>query len=178
MAIGGNPARTRRTLLAPAVVLLVLLTLLAACAIPSSRPSPTMSYTPVPDTDLYRHIAALPHVTRVDIAYAEHSTSRWYMGAIYTDGQENPYVILDNVIAILRQGALDAGLGVQVYFPRSDGQDVAAAGNKFFDPRGSLAGRRYGSQPGSGIPPASPPVPTPTNWSPPAHPTSGPPAST
>lgn len=189
MSIGGGPEEyvitgtsgARRAILtrvaALLAVLLAALTLLTACAPTLSRPSPTVTYTPVPDAELYRRIAALPHVTKVDIGYADDfpNGSR-YGGAMYTDGRENPYLILDQTIAILRQGVLRAHLSFALYYPCPDGSECVMNAGSFLSP--DERDRRYGPQPGSGTPPASPPVPTPTDWTPPARPASSPPAST
>lgn len=172
-------ARTIRILLAIAAGLLAVLTPLTGCASSDhSRPHPTVSYTPVPDAELYRRIAALPHVTDVKIGYSDDfpNGSR-YRGAVYTDGQENPYLIRDQANAILRQGVLRAHISIDVYFPGPDSRPELAPGGRFFSQVESDLEQRYGPQPGSGIPPASPPVPTPSGWTPPAHRQNTPPAS-
>ena len=171
-------ARAIRTLLVPAVALLAVLTLLGACTIPSSRPSPTATYTPVPDAELYRRIAALPHVTNVIIDYSDSfSNGSRYDGGLTTDGQENPYLTLDQTIAILRQGVLRAYISIDLDFPGPDGRTETAFSSRFPGDTESDLSQRYGPQPGSGIPPASPPVPTPSNWTPPTRPANSPGAS-
>ena len=155
-------------MLAPAVALLAVITLLGACTIPSSRPSPTPSYTPVPDTELYRRIAALPHVTNVNIGYSDSfPNGSWYRGGITTDGQENPYLTLDKTIAILHQGVLRVSISIYVDFPGPDGRTEKVFDGALLGPASADLTLRYGPQPGSGTPPASPPVPTPSNWTPP-----------
>lgn len=178
MTIGGRPppALTRgiRALLASAVALLAALlavvTLLTACAPGDLRARPIVSYTPVPDAELYRRIAALPHVTKVDIDYSDDfPNGRQYRGVITSDGQENPNLTLDRAIPILRQGAADAFILLYVSFPGPDGRTETASSSRFLGPAEADLALRYGPQPGNGTPPASPPVPTPPNWSLPAH---------
>jgi len=159
-----------------------LVTLLTGCApaFPRSPARPTPTYTPVPDADLYRRIAALPHVKRANIGYTKRTfeINESYGGRIYTDGQENPFLTLDKAAAVLRQGRHGVPIEVDVEFLNPDGQEELALDDLWFQDMLMFSPEvRYGPQPGSGIPPASPPVPTPSNWTPPTRPANSPGAS-
>ena len=128
----------------------ILLTSCGSSTAPGGR-----AYRPEPDRTLFAHIAMIPHVTRVDLGYADRfGSSNAYSGTVYVDAQADPKRVLDRVLAILWQGHPDAGLeAVQVQPAKGAAVSVIDLG---LDSPAALRAR-YGPQPGPGTPPATPP---------------------
>jgi hypothetical protein len=113
-------------------------------------------YTPKEAATLFAEIAAMPGVTEVHLeeygpsGIGEHRSA--YQGYVQVDDAADPLQVLDRVLAILWQGIPGADLS-SVRVHQGDAlYDAAYVG--LGDP---LLTKRYGSQPGTGEPPADQP---------------------
>ena len=123
---------------------------LSACGGSSKGEEPAGDYTPVADRELYSQVEALPGVRRVDVGYSDSfGNSNIYQGEIQVADDADLRDILDRAIAILRQGAPDATMGLTVY------SSTASVTPRDLD-LGTAADleQRYGPQPGTGEPPS------------------------
>lgn len=138
----------RRSTPLPALVLLgvALLWSVTSCA----QPAPKPGYTPVPDKQLYSRIAELPGVAKVDISYQDDlDDPATYVGEINLAPRADPEQVLDQAMAILRQGRFRALMALSAYPPTSPAiYSDTVAGHTRDD-----LDTRYGPQPGSGQPP-------------------------
>lgn len=129
-----------------------LLLALVACSL-SSPETPRATYTPTPDTALYVRIAKIPGVINVDIGWVNRfGDTNTYVGRIRVRRGIGQVSILDQSLAILRQGRPGAFLVIQVFrrgSPAITPQDFGLRSIADYE-------SRYGPQPGSGLPPPRP----------------------
>lgn len=118
-------------------------------------------YSPVPDDQLYSRIAELPEVTDVDVDFVDDVTNgRTYIGGIEVTRTADPLAVLDQAIAILRQGRYRASMGLSVLRPAPSGKLEVTYGFELgIAPSEPDLTERYGPQPGTGQPPETPPTP-------------------
>ena len=169
----------RRHLLGVASVAVVLLGASAGCALGGGgsgggggggggTASPSTTYRPVPDNQLFAAVRALPDVTDARISHRDNATDgSLYSGTLVTDGSTNPYTTLDAAVAILRQGRQGAQVVLTVAPDKARGIPRQFVSTEILDrsaPDPLTA--RYGPQPGPGTPPSDPPVPPAPGWSP------------
>lgn len=160
---GVDTTRLRRRAAAALLAALVVVPM-SACT-PGGTPEP--SYSPVPDEELFSRIEQLPHVTGSRVSFRDNPTEgEVYTGSITLDGTVNPYEVLDEATAILRQGRAAAGILLAASGP--SGREYTNDEFSGFTEK-DLA-ERYGPQPGDGEPPDAP-VPTPSGWTPEPSPT-------
>jgi hypothetical protein len=146
---------TSRLRLVPPLVLAGLLSVGAAGCSPSEGtldgPEPTVSYTPVPDDELFADVAELPGVSQVDLEFDDSSTGGYgYVGDLRLEPGGDPVQALDRVIAILRQGRPEAAMTIEVRQPDRTTTTVDLPMRSATEP---YLTDRYGPQPGDGSPP-------------------------
>ena len=147
---------------------LVLVTGLGGCSmLGGDDPAPSAaSYTPVPDDRLFDEISALPHVRTATISFRDTPTDgRLYSGRLETDGEENPYAVLDAATAVLRQGRPRAQILVTVAADPTRGVPREYTSTEILDrSQPDPLTARYGPQPGDGTPPVDDPAPVAPGW--------------
>lgn len=134
-------------------LMILALFLLAGCSL-NNMPTPRATYSPVSDVSLYRRVANIPGVTGVELRWTNgFDNPNGYGGTVYAGRDSDDVAILDQVLAILRQGRPGADL---------DAIEVWRMGSyPVFPSEFGLKGQadytaRYGPQPGTGVPPATP----------------------
>ncbi len=138
------------------VVVLMMVAALGACDGGGEDPPPP-GYTPIPDKDLFAQVAALPGVTKSDISYSESvGTPNDYIGRVEVESAVDALAILDQVLAILRQGEPGAAITVVAV---QDGVQISPRELGLLSTTDEDLTERYGPQPGDGKPPASTPTP-------------------
>lgn len=132
------------------LLMVLVMTLAGACSGGSERETGP-DYEPVPDRELFAQVAQLPGVTRVDISFQDTFTSgRGYVGTVEVDADAEPSAVLDQAMAVLRQGRWRASITLDVR--------QGTRSTTFVD-LGMASGtepdlvERYGPQPGDGSPP-------------------------
>lgn len=144
------------------ILALVAATGLSGCtnSVPEQESTVTApDYTPVPDEELTRQIAAIDGVVEEQVSYEDSTnTPNTYLGRItVADGvtRAEAVEIYDHAVAILRQGRPRAGMGILVE-SASLGVDSFVVSSADLDLRGGTPDaleKRYGPQPGDGTPP-------------------------
>ncbi|MCL3816878.1 hypothetical protein [Aeromicrobium wangtongii] len=140
---------SRRLLL----VVVAVTWLISGCGAGASDGPERPEYTPVPDRELFSHIAALPGVQAVDIRYDDTWPESKYRGEITIESGADPQAVLDATYALLRQGRPDVAISVRGV------QDRTSISFDLLDGRSGIPAnleKRYGPQPGDGTPPGSP----------------------
>jgi hypothetical protein len=134
--------------------------------------SGTKGYQPVPDDLLYAQVAALPHLSKiVDMGHSKGKFMELeaYYARVDSDGQVNPYELVDQICAIFHQGAPGASTEVRVHLRNPDGSaadlQFSSSELKTWLAQDRIA--RYGPQPGTGLPPGGQPLPEAKGWLPP-----------
>jgi len=139
----------------PLLLVFVVGLLLAGC---TSETPPGPSYTPVPDEVLFAQVAALPGVASQHLEYLDDfGNPNVYSGTVEAAKGVDPRRLLDAVLALLRTGHPNAGLAVAVS-SRSLGSQVGPDSLGLF--LKDDFERRYGPQPGDGVPPTELPPAT------------------
>jgi hypothetical protein len=136
---------------------LVPLLLVLTCVLAGCGEGDSSSYTPKESTVLFAEIAAIDGVTSVDVGEFESAglggSRPAYRGTVRVDDSAEPLQVLDQVLAILRQGLPGASLRDVVVHQGATGfYDAAYVGLG-----DALLGERYGPQPGTGTPPEDQP---------------------
>lgn len=133
------------------ILAIVLLLLSPACTTHDEA-----GYAPMKTDRLLAQIAALPHVTSVDIGAYESAgiggSQPAYRGQVQVDATADPLLVLDQVLAILWQGMAGADPDVVVH----QGDALYDASSVGLGPR--RLEERYGAQPGTGVPPTDKPA--------------------
>ncbi len=129
---------------------------MGACTSPST-PEPT--YEPVPDSELYQQVGALPGVRSADISWDSTFTNgAVYSGTVRLERRVDPVATLDHVTAILWQGRPDSSVILEVVTPRGTINNASIRLQGYLEIE-----ERFGPQPGDGeVPPDAPPLPRPT----------------
>lgn len=136
-------------------VVVALCVALASCGGTDEPKGP--GYTPISDKVLFTQIAAIPGVTKVDIEYVDtFENSNGYIGTVDVRTGADAVGVLDQVLAILRQGRWRAGMQVVVL---QGGRQISTSALGLNAPTDRRLTERYGPQPGNGTPPESPETP-------------------
>lgn len=132
---------------------LAALLVLGGCSL-NDLPMPKATYAPISDAMLYQQIAEIPGVTDVDLHWTNgFDNPNGYSGDVYAREGSDCLAILDRVLAILRRGHPGTSLA---------GVQVAVQGEFTVSPPDaglwseSDYQKRYGPQPGTGVPPDTP----------------------
>lgn len=135
---------------AATIAVVALLLALTSCA---TDPKPGADYRPAKtDAQIYREIAALPHITDVDIQWVDDfSQGNTYTGEVTVTAERYIVETLDHVNALLRQGRFGAYPSVGVVGNNLD----ISLDSVGLSASGAIEDR-YGPQPGTGEPPANP----------------------
>lgn len=133
------------------LVLTVLALLLAATGGCSRAQEDQPDYEPVPDRELFAQVAQLPGVVSTDIQHRDtFNDPNDYVGTVTAAAKVDPVRLLDQVIAVLRQGRWQASMTLEVRQPDRTTTivdlDLRSAGEPDLT-------ERYGPQPGDGSPP-------------------------
>lgn len=111
-------------------------------------------YTPISDKQLYSQISKLTGVTTVDISYLESLESgSSYTGKVSLGSGHDAVAVLDRAIAILRQGRWGSGVDLEIIAPQ---RTTSVSDLGLEDGTWPELEKRYGPQPGDGLPPAEP----------------------
>lgn len=116
-------------------------------------------YTPIPDKRLFAQIAAIPGVRGVAIKHLDtFDNPNDYVGDVEVNPSADAAAILDQALAILRQGRWRAGMGISAV---QDTRVVSTDVLGIKSPTDEFLAERYGPQPGNGLPPTAAPTPSP-----------------
>ena len=130
-------------------VVVALVALAGACS-GGSEKTTGPDYEPVPDRELFAQVARIPGVVEVDLEFQDTFTSgRGYVGTVSAGPDVDPSVVLDQTLAVLRQGRYRAGINVEV---RQGGRATTLVDLGVTPTERGLV-KRYGPQPGDGSPP-------------------------
>lgn len=139
-------ARRRRL----GAVLVVLVVVLGAACSGGTEEEAGPDYEPVPDRELFAQVARIPGVVEVDLEFQDTFTSgRGYVGTVSAGPGVDPLAVLDQTLAVLRQGRYRAGINVEV---RQGGRATTLVDLGVTPTERGLV-KRYGPQPGDGSPP-------------------------
>ena len=128
---------------------------LASCG--GSEAPDRPDYTPIPDKQLFAQIAEIPGVRGVAIKHLDtFDNPNDYVGDIEVNLSADAAAILDQALAILRQGRWRAGMGISAV---QDTRVVSTDVLGIKSPTDEFLAERYGPQPGNGLPPESTPTP-------------------
>lgn len=110
------------------------------------------------DEQLFAQVAALEGVDSADIAYRnEFGNDNIYVGTIIVSQRDQALRLLDHTVAILRQGRRNASIIIVVNVKSATGEAFGMYDLLGSDVHSNLD-KRYGPQPGNGMPPADLPV--------------------
>jgi hypothetical protein len=131
-------------------VVVALVALAGACS-GGSEKATGPDYEPVPDRELFSRIGRLPGVISTEIQHRDTFNDRHdYVGTVTADAKVDPVRLLDQVIAVLRQGRWQASMSLHVRQPDRTTTIVDLGLRSAGEP--DLT-ERYGPQPGDGRPP-------------------------
>lgn len=135
------------------IPLAIMFLALAGCSL-SNLPTPRATYGPVPDERLYREIAKIPGVSRVELRWTNgFDRPNGYRGRVYTRRGIDAVNVLDHALAILRQGRPGASFGGFEVVP--DSGFALGPSHVGLETQADYTAR-YGPQPGTGLPPPTP----------------------
>lgn len=135
------------------LILVVVTLAVAGCSL-DNLPTPRATYRPVPDAQLYSRIMRIPGVVGAELRWTNGFDSpNGYGGTIDGERTANAAMILDRALAILWQGRPGADLGAIEVISKGD---LAVFPSEFGLKGQADYAARYGPQPGTGVPPATP----------------------